>query len=162
MAGRPKTSGKLDQLVAERDEARKEVSRLRQLLATINPALLDTKALAPPFGEVTEENVDDFCERLLTMASEGMMENEWISALGFTEDEWQGVLVGFPKAQHAAARARVRVRAFLESTIRQAVVNRDNKFAAGAMRELQNIITATAGQQKGATGDASPLVRVAS
>jgi len=160
MAGRPQTNGKMKALEAERDQLREDNNRLRALLSSLDPSLLESKEGPPPFGEVTEDNAKDLSRRILVMAQEGMMENQWIATLGMTEEEWEEMLIGFPSVRHAVSRARVKVKARLEAITSQALDNKDNRFAAGAMRELQNLILASTSKGSGASGDASSLVRV--
>lgn len=162
MAGRPQSSGKMKELQSECDALREDNTRLRALIVSLDPSLLERKEGPEPFGPVSEQNQEELNRRILVMADEGLMENEWIATLGMTQEEWDEVVIGFPLVRHAVSRARVKVKARLESITRRALEGKDNRFASGAMQQLHTLITASTERQKGSSGDGSSLVRIAS
>lgn len=169
MAGQPKTKAQIDTLTDQRDKALADCERLRRIMAINAPHLIplannnEDKALgAEPFGQVTEKNADDLCQRITAMGEQGMMESEMIAALSMTRKQWDEARLGFPTVSEAASRARVKTMAYFESRLRRAIEDKDTKFPVHAVRETLRALAERDSASSEGSGDAVSLVKVAS
>lgn len=122
MAGSVKD--KYDKLIIEADELRDETARLRKLLVTVAPELVDS-GRPPPVTEYSKNVI----ERILVYADEGMTEEEWIAELGLSQREWDLWKDNQPELELAIETAWSRAVGWWHQQSRLAIKHNNNRFA---------------------------------
>lgn len=134
MAGRPGTKADNERLRARVNELQGEVSRLRQLLASVDPESLEGDGSRPAPVEKYSPEVD---KRVLAMAAEGVTEPGWVSWLGLDGETWTEWKAQHPSLMAAVRKARARLAAFWDAKAVEAIETGNTKFPVGVFQQLK-------------------------
>jgi len=155
MAGRYATKAENEQLRQQLQDATAELSRLKRLLASVEPSKLRDDGEAPAAVETYSADVN---ERVLAMADEGMTEAEWIARLGLSSEGWANWKTRYPELAETVQRAKARTEAYYSSLLRDALESGNTRFPVSVLQ--QAIRQLRAEDERGSSGDASKLVVV--